>query len=81
MMTARTVVELSALAPSPPGVEVCSCDEAIALRRQLAATTALAKASRALPRKDLEWWATHAGPTWKTFARAVLALGPDEVAE
>lgn len=29
------------LAPSPPGVEVCACDESIALRRELARLTAV----------------------------------------
>jgi hypothetical protein len=28
------------LAPSPPGVDVCSCDESLALRRELAAARA-----------------------------------------
>jgi hypothetical protein len=30
-----SVSMLSRLAPTPPGVEACSCDEALALRREL----------------------------------------------
>lgn len=69
------------LAPSPPGVEICSCDEALALRAELGATRARAAAERALaeacadiPIKDLQWWAAHGGGAWRPFARAALAL-------
>ena len=36
MMTTAERTRLDDLAPSPPGVDVCSCDEALALRRELA---------------------------------------------
>src|SRR5262245_29783021 len=47
MIAHDRIDELARLAPSPPGVDVCSCDEALALRRELAATRAkLAEAER-----------------------------------
>lgn len=40
-MTPRDGIdELPGLAPSPAGVEICSCDEALALRRELASARA-----------------------------------------
>ena len=42
MIGARWLYDgVSPLAPTPPGVEACSCDEAIALRAELAAARAL----------------------------------------
>ena len=40
MIRRDAIDEMSRLAPSPSGVEVCSCDEALALRRELAAARA-----------------------------------------
>jgi hypothetical protein len=36
----RMMQASAALAPSPPGVEVCSCDESLALRAELAVARA-----------------------------------------
>ena len=47
MIARDTVSVLSTLAPTPFGVEACSCDEALALRRELG--EALARIARGLP--------------------------------
>lgn len=49
MIATDPVSMLSTLAPSPPGVDVCSCDEALALRRELGAARARLARARAAP--------------------------------
>jgi hypothetical protein len=44
MMTLAERTRLDELAPSPPDVEACSCDEALALRRELARAQRLIEA-------------------------------------
>lgn len=45
--TNDSISMLARLAPTPPGVEPCSCDEALALRRELGA--ARERLARGLP--------------------------------
>jgi len=64
-MTPRDGIdELPGLAPSPAGVEVCSCDEAIALRRELAAArariTELEQSDEKQPRRAAQRAGAHA---------------------